>query len=242
MRMIISIALETAQIPQEYRPLITDMMYDGFKRHNVAPDFEKYFSQEVQPYCFSVYLPKSRFEQMIMLESPKIKVIFSTCEQSCYEDFLKLFQAMTGETQKVAGNTWMVRSIADVQEKQIVGDCVHIRMMSPLIVIRYEEENEQKPHLLGMRDGNFEICFNKEVEKLAEVLFGMPASEARVRVFPCEDGFKCKDVHVLHGGRYLRSTVGDMMLCGDERLLKGLYQSGLGEFREKGFGLFEVVD
>jgi|GEM_PF-6331624 len=242
MRLIVAVALETAQIPHDYRSIITTMLRDGFKRHGVAADYEKYFASGVQPYGFSVYLPKSRFERMIMLESAKVKIIFSTCEKSCYADFKALFDAMLGEKMDMADNKWTVRYVADVAEKEIKGNKVHVRMLSPLVVIRQEDEGESKVHLLGMRDADFEATLNQSVQKQAKALLNMPPEKARLQVSPCEEGFRAKDVHVLHEGIYLRSTVGDMMLTAVPDLLKMLYECGMGEMREKGFGLFEVVE
>lgn len=242
MRLIVAVALETAQIPHEYRPIITNMLHDGFKRHAVAADYEKYFTDSVQPYSFSVYLPKSRFERMIMLESAKVKIIFSTCEKSCYDDFKALFDAMLGEKLEMAENKWTVRFVADVAEKEIKGNQIHIRMLSPLVVLRQEPDGQGKVHLLGLRDADFEAILNQSVEKQAKALLGMPPEKAQIHVLPCQEGFRAKDVHVLHEGSYLRSTVGDMNLCADAELLKFLYECGMGEMREKGFGLFEVVE
>jgi Uncharacterized protein predicted to be involved in DNA repair (RAMP superfamily) len=153
-----------------------------------------------------------------------------------------LFEAMTGETQEIADNKWTVRTVLDVAEKKIAGDSVHIRMMSPLVVTRCEEGQEGKMHMLGMKDAQFENALNASVQQQAEKFLNMPENQAQVRVHACGDGFRAKDVHVMHKGSYLRSTVGDMMLSGNQALLKLLYQSGMGEMRDEGFGLFEIVE
>lgn len=241
MRMIVSVALDAAEIPQEYRPLMVDFMVAAFKRCGVVAGYEKYFAEGCQPYGFSVYLPKSKFEKTILLDSPKFKIIFASYLETCYGDFFGMFQKVLGETFEIAGNRWRVKSVLPVAEKEIVGEQARIRMMSPLVVARYDDMGDKKPHLLGMRDIGFEKHFADAVQRQIEGLGLSKTVSSAIKIEQCKDGNQSKEVHVLHGGRYVRSTVGDLMLIGSGELLNTLYQCGIGEYRDKGFGLFEIV-
>jgi CRISPR/Cas system endoribonuclease Cas6 (RAMP superfamily) len=54
------------------------------------------------------------------------------------------------------------------------------------------------------------------------------------------DESSCKEAHVLHKGKFYRSTLGNLQLSGEPALLNLLYHGGMGEMREEGFGLFEL--
>jgi CRISPR/Cas system endoribonuclease Cas6 (RAMP superfamily) len=115
-------------------------------------------------------------------------------------------------------------------------------MMSPLIVIRADCQNpETGPRLLGVRDASFNASINSGIHTLLTAL-GHDGLIGSVSVDPCQDGFTHKEVHVLHDGRYLRTTIGDLSLAASPDLIRFLYRSGMGEMREKGFGLFEIIE
>lgn len=241
MRMMISVALSKPEISHEYRSLVTTVMKEQFEQLQVIPNYASYFSDATQPYCFSVYLPKSRFEEVIKLDSPKFKIIFSSGNMTCFNDFSALFEKLKGEKIEVDDNRWTVRSIVNVEEQKVTSEQTHIRMLSPLVLMR-ARSNDDNPRWIGLSDNGFQEAFKMQIIKTITEL-GLPEKIADgLQLIPSAGDRKAKEVHVLHKGVYVRSIVGDMTLCASQELTQLLYQIGIGRKRKEGFGLFEIVN
>lgn len=240
MRMMITIQLEKNILPRDYRPWISRLLRDALLRQGGESMAQQHLdTKAVKLFSFSVYLPKSRFGQEIMLESNYIKVIFSAYDENTFDDFFLALMGMQGQQSDMGANQLRVASAMRIIEKTVQHSQIGIHMLSPLVVRALAQTKQDSRGCLGVKDPEFDACLRASVAGM------LPAAGLNNDVlaslcvqFGAEAGYK--EAHVLHKGNFFRSTLGDLQLSGEPALLNLLYHAGMGEMREDGFGLFEL--
>ena len=193
-------------------------------------------------FSFSVYLPKSRFGTDITLECDYIKVIFSAFDENVFDDFFLAAMAIQGQRVEMGENTLRISSVVRILEKSVASPQVDIHMLSPLVVHSKVGARQENRGCLGVLDPDFEEQLRASV---AQLLPGTGLSVDLLKSFHVwaeEGAVGYKEAHVLHRGKFYRSTLGNLKLSGDPALLNLLYHAGMGEMREEGFGLFELAE
>ena len=240
MRMMVTVLLEKNTLPRDYRPWISKLFHISLSRQGGEQLVQQHFSNAAgRLFGFSVYLPKSRFGQEIVLESNYIKVIFSAYDENTFDDFFLAMMGMQGQRTDMEENALQVSSVVRILEKTVQESKVSIHMLSPLVVRNTAAGKQESRGCLGIRDPEFEVYLRSTVAGM------LPAANLSADMLASlhvaaggESG--CKEAHVLHRGRFYRSTLGNLQLCGEPALLNLLFHGGMGEMREEGFGLFEL--
>jgi len=174
-----------------------------------------------------------------VLESSYIKVIFSAYDENVFDDFFLAMMGMQGQRADMEGNVFQVSSVVRIIEKTVQEPQINIHMLSPLVVHCNAAGRQESRGCLGVRDPEFEAHLRSTVAGMLPTANLEPDILSSLRVsFSDESGFK--EAHVLHRGRFYRSTLGNLQRSGEPALLNLLYHSGMGEMREEGFGLFEL--
>lgn len=241
MRMMITLQLEKNILPRDYRPWVRRLFHDALSRQGGENMVQLHLdTKAVKLFSFSVYLPKSRFGQEIMLESNYIKVIFSAFDENTFDDFFLALMGMQGQQSDMGVNQLRVASVMRILEKSVQQPQIGIHMLSPLVVRGLSQTKQEGRGCLGVKDTEFEASLRTSVADLlpAAGLSNDVLSSLRVLIGP-EASYK--EAHVLHKGNFFRSTLGDLQLSGEPALLNLLYHAGMGEMREDGFGLFELL-
>lgn len=204
---------------------------------------QQYFGgAPIKPFSFSVYLPKSRFGTEITLECDYIKVIFSAFDENVFDDFFLAAMSIQGQRVEIGENALRISSVVRILEKNVTNPQVTIHMLSPLVVHSKAGLKQEGRGCLGVRDPDFEEQLRASV---AQMLLGAGLCGDLLKTLHicAEEGpAGCKEAHVLHRGRFYRSTLGNLKLSGEPALLNLLYHAGMGEMREEGFGLFELAE
>ena len=80
MRFCLTLEVKDNEFPIEYASSIMSFIKSAVARCNDGKYYDSFFKDNTRKdYCFSVILPKSKFEKdKIILEGKKIKVVFST--------------------------------------------------------------------------------------------------------------------------------------------------------------------
>lgn len=80
MRFSLTLELKEASFPIEYRAVILSYIKNAILKCNNGKYYDKFFKNTNQKdYCFSVVLPKSKFDkEKIELENKEIRILFST--------------------------------------------------------------------------------------------------------------------------------------------------------------------
>ncbi len=240
MRMMVTVLLEKNTLPRDYRPWISRLFHAALSRQGGEQMMQQYFgSMAGKLFSFSVYLPKSRFGQEIVLESNYIKVIFSAYDENTFDDFFLAMMGMQGQRVDLEENTFQVSSVVRILEKTVQESKINIHMLSPLVVRNGTAGKQESRGCLGVRDPEFEVHLRSTVAGMLSAANLSADMLASLHVAAGNE-LGCKEAHVIHKGRFYRSTLGNLQLCGEPVLLNLLYHGGMGEMREEGFGLFEL--
>lgn len=237
-----TITLEKPMLPRDYRPLISQLLQNMIDGYGGADMVTRYFNDAPSLYSYSVYLPKCVFKGNIELSSGYIKVIFSTFHDTCYDAFYAAAQQMLNVDMPLADNVFCITTLLPIVEKTIESNTVKVRMLSPLVVRETaQEEGARSYTCLGVHDPDFESQLRHSVFRMLTAASLECGDLETLTVTPYEDEYTCKETHILHRGRFYKTTLGMLRITGEPRLLNLLYQGGIGEMRMEGFGLFELA-
>ncbi len=240
MRMMITILLEKNMLPRDYRPWISKLLHISLSKQGGEHLVQQHFNSTSEKlFSFSVYLPKSRFGQEVVLESNYIKIIFSAYDENVFDDFFLAMMGMQGQKADMEGNVFAVSSVVRIIEKTVQESKINIHMLSPLVVRGGALGGKESRGCLGIRDLEFSARLRSTVAGMLPLANLKEDVLASLHVTALDEP-GCKEAHVLHKGRFYRSTLGNLQLTGEPELLNLLYHGGMGEMREEGFGLFEL--
>ncbi len=243
MRMMMTVTLDKNILPRDYRPWISQLLRISLTRQGGDALLQQYFGgASAKPFSFSVYLPKSRFGTEITLECDYIKVIFSAFDENVFDDFFLAAMGIQGQQVEMGENTLRISSVVRILEKSVANPQVNIHMLSPLVVHGKAGLRQDSRGCLGVRDPDFEEQLRASVAQLIAGTGLSPDLLKTLHVWAEDGPAGCKEAHVLHRGRFYRSTLGNLKLSGEPALLNLLYHAGMGEMREEGFGLFELAE
>ena len=107
--------------------------------------------------------------------------------------------------------------------------------MSPLVVLKHDREKKQDLYLRPGDEG-FE----------SQLAFSLDSQLKALAPHLSSEGFKCEAVEAKHVVAWafeqkFSATKGIFKLTGSPELLSFLYSAGLGNKRNAGFGMFEIV-
>ncbi len=239
MRMMVTILLEKNTLPRDYRPWVSKLFHMALVKQGGEQMLQQHFGcTGGKLFSFSVYLPKSRFGQEVVLESNCIKVIFSAYDENTFDDFFLAMMGMQSQRADMGENAFQVSSVIRILEKTVQDSKINIHMLSPLVVHGAAGRQENRG-CLGVRDPEFEAHLRAAVAGMMPMA-NLSAEMLETLHVAANDDTGCKEAHVLHKGRFFRSTLGNLQLSGEPALLNLLYHGGMGEMREEGFGLFEI--
>lgn len=242
MRLCLILELKESFLPIEYRRVILSYIKNAISKCNEGKYYDDYFKDTNQKdYCFSVVLPKSKFNKdKILLEKNEIKIILSTESKS--KTSLILFSAFIAQKNKsypLPDNNNMTLKSINTEKEQIITNSKAIfktTIGSGLCVRNHIKENNTDKYYT-YNDQEFR-------EKLKVVLYnqaiklGIKEDEAlNINVNPIQ----CKKVVVKHYRRYIDTTVGMIEIQGNPRLLQYFYDTGIGSRKSSGFGMLDLV-
>lgn len=240
MRMMITLLLEKNTLPRDYRPWISKLFHIALSKQGGEQLVQQHFgTASAKLFSFSVYLPQSRFGPEIMLESNYIKVIFSAYDENVFDDFFLAMMSMQGQQADMNGNVFTVSAVVRIIEKTVQNSQIGIHMLSPLVVRGSASGKPDNRGCLGVSDQEFEARLRSSVAGMLPAA-NLPEDLLDTLHVTASAEPGSKEAHVLHKGRFYRSTLGNLTLSGDPALLNLLYHGGMGEMREEGFGLFEL--
>lgn len=242
MRFFLTLELKEPNFPIEYRKTILSYIKNALSKCNNGKYFEQFFKDNIQKdYCFSVLLPKCKFNRSeIQLDKKEVKILFSIEDKE--KAGLILFSAFIGQKNKsypLPGNNFMIlKSINTKKSEEIWNSKVIFKttLGSGLCVRDHDKENN--------RDNYYVYNDNEFRDKLSIVLYnqalqaGFNEEEAmEIKVNPIQ----CKKVVVKHYNRYIDTSVGMFEVHGNRRVLQHFYDAGIGSRKSMGFGMVDLV-
>ncbi|MCI9070089.1 CRISPR-associated endoribonuclease Cas6 [Clostridium sp.] len=242
MRFALTLELEKKNFPIDYRRLILSYIKNALSKCNNGKYYEKFFKDTIQKdYCFSVILPKAKFNKnYIQLESNEIEILFST-EDKDKTGFI-LFSAFIAQKNKPYplenDNFMTLKNIRNKKQEEIINSkAVFKTSIGSGICVRDHDRKSNK-------DIYYVYNYEKFREKLNVVLsnklikFGFTKDEIdEIKVNP----LNCKKIVVKHYGKYIDVTTGMFEIQANKRILQYLYNSGVGSRTSLGFGMVDLV-
>lgn len=242
MRFCLTLEVKDNEFPIEYASSIMSFIKSAVARCNDGKYYDSFFKDNTRKdYCFSVILPKSKFEKdKIILEGKKIKVVFST-EDSMKTGFI-LFNAFIGMKGKEYplpnGNSMVLTNIANMKSEVISNSRAIFKtsLGSSLCVREHDRETNKDKYY---------ICSDNEFrEKLMMVVknqlikAGFTQREVDAVVI---NPIQMKKVVVKFYRRYIDANIGTLEIKANNDILQYFYNSGLGSRKNASFGMLDLV-
>lgn len=242
MRFTLTLELKEKVFPVEYRKLILSYIKNALSECNSGKYYDEFFKDTIQKgYCFSVVLPKAKFNKdRIELEGNEIKILFST-EDKNKVGFI-LFSAFIGQKNKVyplENNNFMIlKNIKSEKEEKIVNvKAIFKTTIGSGLCVRDHDRQSNKDVYYVYSDKEFreklQVILNNELIKA-----GFTKEEINeIKVNP----IKCKKVVVKHYRQYIDTTTGMFEIQADNKILQHFYNVGIGSRKSAGFGMIDLV-
>ena len=237
MRISAKFQLKNREIQTDYRRAILALLKTGLSNYSSGEFYHEWYdgSAKEKSFCFSVMLPKgSAFnKETICLGDTWLHITFSTSDHRTAMLLLNILQEMKGTPFPLVHNEMTLISIAMLPEMILpTTSKIYLRMLAPLCVRTFQEENRQ---YVSIQHDDF-------VKQVCDQL------KRRYRNLPDNafDGFcfmpiDMKKTVITHYDQKIECTLGSAFISSDPRLLKAIYDNGLGTRCSAGFGLIDII-
>lgn len=237
MKFKLNLELENENLPIQYRRSVISFMKLALSQYS-EEYYKKYYNNKdniVKPYTFSVFFRYPIFkEDVIQIKNKKIEINFSIAD---YDATIILYNAFNHQKNKkfsLNKNSWILKSISIINEKDVDKDEIVIKFMSPLVV---RERIDNKDHYYSFNDENFLLQLKNNIKEQLKIS-NLPAvlvEDLKV------EAIQAKKVIVKFYEKKMETSTGIFKMTGDKNLLNYLYQAGIGSKRSSGFGMFKII-
>ncbi|TDA65882.1 MAG: CRISPR-associated endoribonuclease Cas6 [Clostridia bacterium] len=140
------------------------------------------------------------------------------------------------------GNNHLEVEQVGVDDYQVRGRSLTVRMLSPLVTYSTLENNGSRyTYYYSPFEPRFSTLISANLAKKYTIIHGRPAPEEDVRIMPVAVGKRDMKV-VQYKGTVIKGWMGTYRLQGDPELLQVALDAGLGSKNSQGFGCCEVVE
>lgn len=242
MRFCLILDIKENKFPIEYRKVVLSYIKNAISNCNDGKYYDEFFKDTVQKdYCFTVILPKSKFnKEQIELEKKEIKILFST--DNNYKTGFILYNAFIAQKNKaypLPNNNYMtLKSIDNKKREEIVNTRAIFRTtLGSALCVRDHDKESNKDNYYVYYDNEFR---EKLKVVLTNQLLKKGFSEDEINSLKINP-IQCKKIVIKHYRRYIDTTVGMFEIQGQNRILQHLYDVGLGSRKSMGFGMMDLV-
>lgn len=237
MRMQLGFQLQNEAVALNFRETIISFFKKATQEHDPQLYDALYKPGNTQPkqFCFAVYLPQAVFqEQQFRVVDKMMRVTLSTPDAALFIGLYNAFLLQKKKAHPMNGNSMELETIALVPEKQISQSQMDVQLASPLLVRWHERDSKDAYYI--WRDEPFLATLKQITQQRLNGVEGInPEWVADLQIEPLQ----CKMVVVRCFGQKFPATLGRLRLTGHPRVLKYLYDSGLGAKVAVGFGLLQ---
>lgn len=237
MRLKLYMDLENKEFPIQYRKNVISFIKLSLSEYD-EKYYKKFYNQKdniIKPYTFSVFLRNPEFkEDEIILKNKQLEINFSIAD---YETSIILYNAFNQQKNKkfhLNKNSWKLRNISMIFEKEIKSEELVIKFMSTLVV-RKRENN--KDYYYSYKDDEFLDTLKMNIKEQLKIT---DFPEKIVDNFNME-AVSAKKVIVKFYEKSIETSGGIFKISGDINLLKYLYEAGIGSKHSCGFGMFQIL-
>ena len=237
MRLKLYLDLENENLPIQYRKNVISFIKLSLSEYD-EDYYKRFYNQKdniIKPYTFSVFFKKTEFkEEIIIIKNKQLELNISIAD---YEIAIILYNAFNHQKNKkfsLNKNSWILRSISMINEKEIKSEELVIKFMSTLVV---RKRDNNKDYYYSYKDKEFLNTLKINIKEQLKIT-NFP--ETILDTFSIEP-ILAKKIIVKFYEKSIETSGGIFKISGDMNLLKYLYEAGIGSKHSCGFGMFQIL-
>ena len=237
MRLKLNLYLENENLPIQYRKSVISFIKLSLNEYD-EKYYKKFYNEKdniIKPYTFSVFFKSPEFkEDKIIIKDKRIELNISIAD---YETSIILYNAFNHQKNKkfsLNKNSWTLKNISMMMEKEIADEEITIKFMSPLVV---RSRVNRKDYYYSFNDNEFLDTLKMNIKEQLKIT-NIP--KETVDKFKIET-VSAKKVIVKFYEKKIETSTGIFKISGDKKLLEYLYKAGMGSKHSSGFGMFQII-
>lgn len=241
MRIKLEFELENAVIDIQYRKSIISWIKKSIQEYNEELYQQLYANTNPikKTFCFAPILMHPEFSmdtKTINLSEPSFQIIFSFYDYAYALHLFNAFNFQKNQKHPLCKNSMTLKQIIMLPEKQIHKNSIDIKMISP-VICRNHDRKTLKDMYYSFEKAEFYQFININI---LEQMKNEGLDSSILTDFKIESIQARKTVIAVYE-KMIECSIGTFRLTGDTKLLKYLYQAGIGSKKAMGFGLFEII-
>ncbi len=240
MRIKLFFNLEKPELDIQYRKSLVSFIKHALEEYdeNLYKELYKKGENKMKSFTFAPLLPEPKFRnEIIDLSQNYFQVVFSFYNYAHALHFYNSFVKQKNKKFSLYQNSITLNKILILSEKEITSNVIYIKMESPLIVRNHDRETLKDMYYSFEKKEEFEKYLKINIK---EQMKNENLDESLLDEFKIEAVQPKKAIVKVYEYK-IESSLGTFKLTGNKKLLKYLYQSGLGTKKGLGFGLFEII-
>ena len=237
MRLKLNLYLENENLSIQYRKSVISFIKLSLNEYD-EKYYKKFYNEKdniIKPYTFSVFFKSPEFkEDKIIIKDKRIELNISIAD---YETSIILYNAFNHQKNKkfsLNKNSWTLKNISMMMEKEITDEEITIKFMSPLVV---RSRVNRKDYYYSFNDNEFLDTLKMNIKEQLKIT-NIP--KETVDKFKIET-VSAKKVIVKFYEKKIETSTGIFKISGDKKLLEYLYKAGMGSKHSSGFGMFQII-
>lgn len=237
MRLKLNLYLENENLPIQYRKSVISFIKLSLNEYD-EKYYKKFYNEKdniIKPYTFSVFFKSPEFkEDKIIIKDKRIELNISIAD---YETSIILYNAFNHQKNKkfsLNKNSWTLKNISMMMEKEISDEEITIKFMSPLVV---RSRVNRKDYYYSFNDNEFLDTLKMNIKEQLKIT---DIPKETVDKFKIET-VSAKKVIVKFYEKKIETSTGIFKISGDKKLLEYLYKAGMGSKHSSGFGMFQII-
>lgn len=237
MRIKLYFTLENTKMPIDYRRSIISFIKLSLSEYG-EKEFKKYYNQKdniIKPYTFSIFFRQPQITgKEIVVKDRKFEMNMSI---ENYETAITLYNSFNHQKNKkfsINQNSWTLKKIIFIPEKEIKDNKIVIKFQAPLCV---RQRVENKDYYYSFENEKFEETLKMNVKEQLKITNISLELIDTLKITP----IKAKKVIIKFYEKQIECSTGIFELEGNIELLNYLYKAGMGSKHSAGFGMFQIV-
>ena len=238
MRFKLYFELENEHFPIQYRKNILSFIKLSLTEYS-EEYYKKLYNEKdniIKPYTFAVFFRNPNFQESdILIQDKTFQINLSVAD---YEIGVALYNTFNHQKNKkfsLNNNSWILKNITLLNERIINTETIKIKFLSPLVV---RSRENKKDYYYSYQNEEFINMLKINVKEQLQIT---DISQELVDTLDLK-AIQGKKVIIKFYEKKMECSLGTYELTGDKKLLRYLYQAGIGSRRSSGFGMFEVIE
>lgn len=231
MKWEVQLTLDSNSINKDYRRNIVHLI-----KQCLSEEFynEIYKESKLRSFTFSPFLQIENFTKSdIILKERYIKLFFSTDNMTDGWILINSFKINKGKSFNFGKGKITIDNIKTLTEKSINDEIILFKTLSPICI--REKLDEEKSWFHDFDEKGMEILKQNLAHQLRYEFPESLLNEVKIKAL------KVKRTIITNYNIKFPVTIGTLMISGDKRILKTIYNRGFGSKTSLGFGMLEVV-